>query len=181
MRASEKSALRTYETNTSRIDATIENEMILRKLAPDLPWLGVLQGNTLEERAWDIRQRQKLDLIKPYMGIGSICGRTPSESKEVIRFYMSQLPHVPYHVFGLDIRAFDGADDVFWAVGSWDSYTWCWGRGMTRKGDPQRRHSCGETWSQYTRRLAEQFERDTLNKRLYAARQRSFVYQYKKR
>ena len=31
----------TYETNRSRIEATIENETALRKLAPDLPWLGV--------------------------------------------------------------------------------------------------------------------------------------------
>ncbi len=164
----------TYETNMSRIEATIENETALRQLAPDLPWLGVFQGNTLQERAWDIKQRQKLDLIEDEMGIGSICGRSPLISKEVIRFYMSQLPHVRYHAFGLDIRTFDKADDVFWAVGSWDSYTWCWGRGMTRKGDPKRRHIEGETWSQYTRRLAEQFEENTLNKRLHVKRQRDF-------
>ena len=170
-----------YETNKSkagrharRIEATIENEIALRQLAPDLPWLGVLQGNTLEERAWDITQRQELELILIEMGIGSICGRSPRESKEVIRFYMQQLPHVRYHAFGLDIRAFDGADDVYWAIASWDSYTWCWGRGMKHMRDPQRQHIEGETWSQYTLRLAQQFEKNTLNKRLYARRQRNF-------
>ncbi len=115
------------------------------------------------------------------MGLGSICGRNPSESKEVIRFYMDQLPNVRYHAFGLDIRAFDNADDVFWAVASWDSYTWCWGRGMTQmRGNESRRHVEGETWSEYTRRLAEQFEQNTLNKRLHAPRQGSFFHQYQK-
>lgn len=32
----------TYKTNRSRIQATIKNEISLRNLAPDLPWLGVL-------------------------------------------------------------------------------------------------------------------------------------------
>ena len=163
-----------YETNKSRIEATIENEIALRQLAPNLPWLGVLQGNTLSERAWDITQRQELELIYQRMGIGSICGRSPRESREVIRFYMQQLPHVHYHAFGLDIRTFDKADDIFWAIASWDSYTWCWGRGMKHMRDPHRQHIEGETWSQYTLRLAQQFEKNTLNKRLYARRQRNF-------
>lgn len=95
----------TYKTNINRIEATIANEITLRELAPDLPWLGVFQGNTIEERAWGIRQRQKLQLINPYMGIGSICGQTPMGSKATIRFYVQQLPSIDYHVFGLDIRA----------------------------------------------------------------------------
>lgn len=108
------------------------------------------------------------------MGIGFICGRTPRESREVIRFYMRQLPHIRYHAFGLDIRTFDKADDVFWAVASWDSYTWNWGRKMTQMRDTERQHKSGETWSDYTRRLTELFEENTLNKRLNAKRQRNF-------
>jgi hypothetical protein len=38
-----------YNTNIDRIKATIRNEITLQELAPDLPWLPVLQGNNLEE------------------------------------------------------------------------------------------------------------------------------------
>ena len=130
--------------------------MQLRALAPDLPWLGVLQGDTLDERLFDVRCRRRLGLIFPLMGIGSICGRRPSESATVIRSYRRWLPGVRYHAFGLDCRTLDGRDDVASAVQSWDSYAWNWPRGDRGASRPSfLLRAGGESWSTYTLRLAD--------------------------
>lgn len=162
-----------HQINLDRIKQTIKNELILRKMAPELPWLGVLQGNTLGERTLDLELRMERpeQLIAQEMGIGSICGRPPSEAKEIIRFYVERLPHARYHVFGMNIQTLDNADDVFWYVQSWDSYSWAWGRGQTRldqaKGTLRRE---GETWTELTHRLARRYQEEVISPRLTAPR-----------
>ena len=162
----------TFATNRERIRQTIENEMQLRALAPDLPWLGVLQGNTLDERLFDVRCRRRLGLIFPLMGIGSICGRRASEAATVIRSYRRWLPGVRYHAFGLDCRTLDGRDDVAAAVQSWDSYAWNWPRGDRGASRPSfLLRAGGESWSTYTLRLADAYHASAIVPRLTVSRQ----------
>lgn len=162
----------TYHTNRQRIKATIRNETALKALAPDLPWLPVLQGNTIEERSIDINLRAKIGLLPTtFAGIGSICGRTPSQAQQAIRFYTQHLPGVKFHPFGIHIQALD-ADDVYWLIKSWDTYSWNWPRGAKNLDrPPEYRHQEGETWSSYTYRLAKLYWQNTILPRIEQPRQ----------
>lgn len=161
----------TYRTNRDRIKATIRNEIACREAAPDLPWLPVLQGNTLEERDLDLRMRRRIGMLPAdYAGIGSVCGRTPSEAGSVVKFYADRLPGLRFHGFGLHIQALDD-DAVFGALRSWDSYSWNWGRGLKDIDRPAEYfHREGETWSQYSHRLAWLYWQNTIRPRLRRVR-----------
>jgi hypothetical protein len=161
-----------YATNRDRIKATIRNDRALRALAPDLPWLSVLQGNTLEESALDLALRRRIGLLFPYMGIGSICRRVGSEAAAVLAWYGPRLPATRYHAFGLDIRTFDARDAAYFLCASWDSYSWTWARGartMDRPRDLLQRPNEGR--SAYTRRLAEFYRYLVIAPRLARPRQ----------
>jgi hypothetical protein len=162
-----------YATNRDRIKATIYNEIALRALAPDLPWLGVLQGNTIEERALDVALRRRIGLLTGYMGIGSICRRGPVEASRVIDFYGEQLPGTRYHAFGLSIRTLDTplAPRVFHLLQSWDSYVWGWNRGKYKGVAPHLIRRQGETQTNYTYRLALAYEEQTIRPRQERPRQ----------
>lgn len=164
-----------HPSNRARIDAGLANEQSLRALAPDLPWLAVLQGDSPAERTYDLVRRCHLGLLPApggVAGIGSICGRRAREAAAVIRWYGRRLPGVSYHAFGLDVRALDVADDVALLLASWDSYAWLWARGRKfydRPGELHRR--TGETWSQYVSRLAHNYRDHTIQPRLARPRQ----------
>lgn len=161
-------------TNRARIEATIENEIACKEAAPDLPWLPVLQGDNLVERAYDLDRRRGLNLLPDdYAGIGSVCGRGAGGAKRVVKFYNDQLPGVKYHGFGMHIQALDD-DSVYSAVRSWDSYGWNWGKGQKDKDRPQeylRRE--GETYSQFTGRLSQLYWKNTIEPRLARSRQKA--------
>jgi hypothetical protein len=159
-------------TNRARIKATIRHDRALRSLAPDLPWLSVLQGNTFEGRALDLRLRRRLDLLFPHMGVGSICRRPGREAAAVLAWYGARLPATRYHAFGLDIRTFDADDAAYFLLQSWDSYSWTWPRGakrMDRPADLLQRP--GEGRSAYTRRIAVFYHDHVIRPRLLAPRQ----------
>lgn len=163
-------------TNRERIEATWINENLLRTIAPDLPWLGVLQGNTLDERRWDIERRQRFGLLFPFMGLGSICRRPAREAADVIRFYREHVPGTRFHAFGLDCRALDCGDDAATAIASWDSYAYTWPRGKKGHDRPSfllRRDD--ETRSAFTRRLAQHYEAHTIKPRIERPRQLPLV------
>ncbi len=157
----------THRTNRERIKATIRNEIACREAGPDLPWLPVLQGDTLEERAFDLALRGRLGMVpRQRAGVGSVCGRGARAAAAALRFYRERLPNLRLHAFGLDVRALD--DPAAWgAVESWDSYGWTWApgaKGKDRPADCLRRP--GETWSAYVGRLARRYERRTVGPRL---------------
>lgn len=162
----------TYQTNIDRINQTIKNEASLIDLAPDLPWLPVLQGNTLKERAYDLNRRRELgQLPDSYAGIGSVCGRGAVGAIEAVRFYRRQLPGVEYHGFGMHIQALD-RDDVYFSIKSWDSYSWNWGRGVKDKDRPPEYYrQPGETYTQHTFNLARLYWQNTIEPRLTRNRQ----------
>jgi hypothetical protein len=162
----------TYATNIDRIKATIENDFICRNAAPDLPWLSVLQGDSLEEREFDLSERAHLGMLPTqYAGVGSVCGRGPAAAAAVIRFYAERLPGVKLHAFGIDIRALDD-DQVYLSLGSWDTYTWNWGRGQKKFNRPDEYlRQEGESYSEFTGRLARLYWVNTVLPRLRKPRQ----------
>jgi hypothetical protein len=162
----------TYATNLQRIEATIRNEQACREEAPELPWLPVLQGDSLAEREYDLERRQALGLLpETYAGVGSVCGRSPAAASEVICFYAERLPGVRLHAFGIHIRALDD-DRTYLALGSWDTYGWNWGRGQKEKNRPvEYLRQPGESYSTYTGRLARLYWANTVLPRLRKPRQ----------
>jgi hypothetical protein len=159
-------------TNQARIDATLANERACLEADPTLPWLPVLQGDTLAERAYDLAQRQRLGLMPTTLaGVGSVCGRGAAGAIRVVQWYATQLPGVQYHAFGLDVRALDD-DDVAAVVQSWDSYAWNWPKGRRGKGLASASlRRVGETYTQYVRRLAGLYWTQTIGPRLARPRQ----------
>lgn len=163
-------------TNRDRIKATIRNETACREAAPDLPWLPVLQGDSLEERAYDLELRDKLGMLPTdYAGIGSLCKRGIKSARKTIKFYNDHLPNVRFHGFGLHIQALDD-DASFAAVRSWDSYSWNWARGQKELNRPKEYLFNPETdndWSDFTKRLAQLYWQNTILPRLSQDRQLS--------
>lgn len=161
-----------YRSNKERIKATIRNEAECMRVAPDLPWLPVLQGDSLTERAFDIAIRRRMAMLPiNYAGIGSVCGRGKAGAIEAILFYRDQLPSLKHHCFGMHIQALDN-DIVFDTVKSWDSYGWNWGKGQKSIDRPKeylRRE--GETYSQLCKRLGSLYWENTIAPRLNRARQ----------
>jgi hypothetical protein len=154
-------------TNKERIEESIQNELACRQVAPDLPWLPVLQGDNLAEREFDLSLRRRLGLIPAtFAGLGSICGRGVVGARQVIKFYRHQLPGVKYHAFGLHVQALDD-DEVFMAVRSWDSYSWNWGKGQKGVDRPtEYLQKTNESYSQFTRRMGELYWQNTVLPRL---------------
>lgn len=144
-----------YETNIDRIKSTIENEVALVNLQPALPWLAVYQGDTLEERAYDLAYRKANSIPHyKYYGIGSVCGRGAKGAIQAVRFYIDQFAQTTYHCFGMHIQALNDPY-VRRGIRSWDSYGWAWGRGKTDVHRPAAYFQHGnENYSVYTKRLA---------------------------
>jgi hypothetical protein len=159
-------------TNHERIKATIRNQAACLECAPDLPWLPVLQGDSLAERAFDLALRLRMGMLPTeYAGIGSVCGRGAIAARRVVKFYTDRLPGARFHAFGMHVQALDD-DAVFGALRSWDSYAWNWGRGQKDVDrPPECYHKPGESWTEYTARLARFYWRETIRPRLECDRQ----------
>ncbi len=159
-------------TNRARLEATIAGELACRAAASDLQWLPVLQGDTIAERELDLELRRRAGLLPTsHAGVGSLCGRSVRFARRVIRFYVDRLPGCRFHGFGLHVATLDD-DVVFGALDSWDSYSWNWARGrrgFDRRGEYLRRP--GESWSDYTYRLARLYVSATIAPRLCRQRQ----------
>lgn len=154
-----------YQTNIDRIEATIANEADCKASAPDLPWLPVLQGDTLEERAYDLSRRRELGMLPDgYAGIGSVCGRGAKAARNVVRFYDGHLSGVKFHGFGMHIGALDD-DVVMGALKSWDSYSWTWARGARSLRAPEYLKRDDENYASYARRLAGLYSDRTIEPR----------------
>lgn len=159
-------------TNIERIEATIANEVLCRTAVSELPWLPVLQGDSLAERDYDLEARRRADLLpEEYAGIGSMCGRGSRGARETILFYRDRLPGVKYHGFGMHIQALDD-DQVFDTMRSWDSYSWNWGKGQKDVDrPPEYLRRPGETHTEQAGRLGRLYWQNTISPRLTRTRQ----------
>jgi hypothetical protein len=103
---------------------TVENAVELSMLAPDLPWVRVVQGYTEDEylRCVDLYAKYGIDLTQDALvGVGSVCRRQAmGEAHDIIRALINRgLTHL--HVFGFKTL---GLEEVGDEVDSADSLTW---------------------------------------------------------
>jgi len=157
-----------HATNLQRIKATVENTLRCFDAEPDFPWLPVIQGYTLDEYFTCIEMLEKEGLLRPTMGIGTLCTRRPSEAAKVIVAIGRRLPEVRFHAFGLDMRAI--TPETAYHLNSWDSYSWSWGAGTYNYGGLKHlRRRKGEGRSAHLRRMLEYYAtRVALKQRLPA-------------
>lgn len=105
---------------------TVDNLLALRCLAPDLPFVPVLQGWTFREYLNHAQMYlgNGIDLRRePLVGIGSVCRRQQTEGgREVIEHFASQ--GVRLHAFGLKLN---GLREVGYLLASSDSLAWSFG------------------------------------------------------
>ncbi len=102
---------------------TVASLLELRTLAPDLPWLPVLQGWTLDDygRCADAYLRAGIDLAaEPLVGLGSVCRRqATTEIERIVVTLAGQ--GLRLHGFGVKTA---GLGRYGWALESADSLAW---------------------------------------------------------
>ena len=102
---------------------TIDSYKRLSDLAPEIPWMPVLQGYRLGEYLEHIEMYEKanVDLLSlPIVGIGSICRRQHTQEAESIIHRLASLG-LRLHGFGFKLR---GLERVAADLASADSMAW---------------------------------------------------------
>lgn len=119
---------------------TVESWVTLNRLAPDLPWIPVLQGWESDDyrRHVDMYQSAGTDLRDlPLVGIGSVCRRQGTREAERIVRRISQLG-ISLHLFGFKTS---GLRRCAHLATSADSLAWSYaGRSIWRR---ETRRACG--------------------------------------
>lgn len=105
---------------------TVANLVQLREMAPDLPFIPVIQGYTLAEyeHCANLYQAAGIDLARePLVGLGSVCRRqATSEIREIVAAMLARgIAHL--HVFGGKTGALQRYGDLI-DEGSLDSLGW---------------------------------------------------------
>ncbi len=111
---------------------TIENVLALRSMAPELPFICVLQGWTLSDymRHVELYARAGIELgAEPIVGIGSVCRRQATSEIERIVMSLHELG-LRLHGFGVKIRGLARYAD---GLSSSDSMAWSY---SARKSAP---------------------------------------------
>ncbi len=111
---------------------TVDNYLLLRQLAPDLPWLPVLQGFTYSDylRHFELYYNRGVWLTQlPLVGLGSICRRQHTEEAERIIRGLTSLG-LRLHGFGFKLN---GLRNVSGVLASADSMAWSFD---ARRGEP---------------------------------------------
>lgn len=102
---------------------TVENYLELRALAPDIPWVPVLQGWHSADylSCADLYTRRGVDLAGlPLVGVGSVCRRQATDEAEVILRDLAGMGF-KLHGFGFKLR---GLRNVWQSLTSADSMAW---------------------------------------------------------
>jgi len=120
---------------------TVTNLLELRTLAPDIPFIPVLQGWTADDyiACADLYGAAGIDLAaEPVVGVGSVCRRGPREHAVAEQAIRRLAPHCgPLHGFGVSIEGLARYGD---ALGSSDSLAWsAWARRSRQHLDGCRR------------------------------------------
>ena len=114
------------QSNKERIDKTIQNTLECIDYDPNLPWVPVIQGYTLQEYLYCLEEYEKHNL--PYddfdlWAIGSLCARKKVGGLRTIITNISQRVNMPIHTFGMTIT-FLRDPQIFFAIHSSDSGAW---------------------------------------------------------
>jgi hypothetical protein len=102
---------------------TVDNYCRLRQMAPDLPFIPVLQGYERADydRCIGFYEEAGVDLWRvPLVGLGTMCRRQGEKDIERIVTDLALL-NLPLHGFGIKIR---GLKQYGWALVSADSMAW---------------------------------------------------------
>lgn len=115
---------------------TIDNLLSLRELAPDVPWIPVLQGWMPQDYLAhaEAYRRAGVDLRRePTVGLGSVCRRKRlDDARAVIQALTGPRWKLRLHGFGLKTDAFK--DPVIArGLASADSLAWSYGASMRRR------------------------------------------------
>lgn len=98
--------------------------VLLRHPAP-WQWVPVLQGRTVEHYLRHADLYQRAGLVRPYMGIGSLCRRTRiAEITAIVRALSERLPGTKFHLFGVKSAIFRQRELLPHSVASADSAAW---------------------------------------------------------
>lgn len=103
---------------------TVENVTLLRQVAPDVPWVAVLQGWTVDEYIACVERYTQagIDLTnEPVVGVGSVCRRQATSEIETI-FRELDRAGIRCHGFGVKVqglaryaRHLVSADSMAWS------------------------------------------------------------------
>lgn len=118
---------RTGKTVLEHQRLTVQSYLDLRRIAPDLPWVPVLQGFTHGDylRCLDLYGSCGVDLTRcPTVGIGSVCRRENTDEAEAIILDLFARG-VSLHGFGFKVgglkrvrHALSSADSLAWSDGA---------------------------------------------------------------
>ena len=134
----------THLTVTEHQRRTVDNFLELRALAPDVPFIPVLQGWEPHEyeTCAEMYTDAGVDLAaEPVVGVGSVCRKKKAEHAKTAQAIGRLAPHCgPMHGFGVSL---DGLDLYGATLGSSDSLAWSdWARrSQMHLYDCDRRHS----------------------------------------
>lgn len=117
---------------------TVANFLELKSIAPDFPFIPVVQGFTVDEyrRCLDAYARAGVDLARePIVGLGSVCRRQGTEDAVSIVFgVLRHAPGLRLHGFGFKI---EGLDLARTALASADSMAWSYRGRRVKPGMPE--------------------------------------------
>lgn len=104
-----------------RVEKTADNTAELIDYIPNL--VPVLQGKTYDDYVYSLKLYEERDLLKEYIGIGSICIRKKtSEIVRIVKNLYHRLPrNTKIHCFGLEIPSIKKLHPY---IESSDSHTW---------------------------------------------------------
>lgn len=111
---------------------TVDNFLTLRDLAPEIPYIPVLQGWALEEylECWQLYSDAGVDLVTyPTVGLGSVCRRQDTSSAEAIVLALR-----PLRLHGFGIKR-TGIASYGYLLASSDSMAWSYS-GRKRRMPP---------------------------------------------
>lgn len=117
---------KTGKTVAEHQQLTVENFVLLRALAPDLPIIPVLQGWTLADylHCLDLYRRHGVDLFaEPVVGLGSVCRRQATGD---IDFIVSTLAATGLNLHGFGVKT-EGLGQYGSLLESADSMAWSFG------------------------------------------------------
>lgn len=103
---------------------TVDNYIELMGIAPDLPWIPVLQGWERDDylRCWEMYERSGVTLERlPTVGVGTVCRRQGTDDAVSI---LTALRGLNLHGFGFKVRGIEKAGHL---LSSADSMAWSYG------------------------------------------------------
>jgi len=114
------------KTNKERIDSTIQNALSCIDYEPNLPWVPIVQGYTLQEYRYCLDQYKEVGLYDDdfhLWAIGSLCARKKVGGIRKIVVDLSREINYPIHTFGMTITALKDPQ-IFFNIHSSDSGAW---------------------------------------------------------